>query len=100
MKRGKTISYEDGLLDRLKDPEYATGYLNAVLEGNDSSEFLIALRHVAQACGISEIARHSSLGRESMYRTLSGKTSPRLDTVNRLLNAAGLKIAIEPISVK
>lgn len=98
MKKGKTISYEEGLLERLKDPEYATGYLNAVLEEGDNEEFLIALQHVAKAHGISKVARRAHLGRESMYKALSGKTSPRLETVNKVLHAVGMKIAVLPAS--
>ena len=96
MKKAKTVSYEEGLLERLIDPEYATGYLNAVLEGGDNDEFLIALQHVAKAHGIAKVARRAHLGRESMYKALSGKTSPRLETVNRVLHAVGLKIAVLP----
>jgi probable addiction module antidote protein len=96
MKKGKTVSYEEGLLERLKDAEYATGYLNSVLEEGDNDEFLIALQHVAKAHGIAKVARRACLGRESMYKALSGKTNPRLETVNRVLHAVGLKIAVLP----
>jgi len=51
MRQRKTVSYEEGLLERLKDPEYATGYLNAVLEGGDNEDFLLALQFVAKAHG-------------------------------------------------
>lgn len=98
MKKAKTVSYEEGLLERLKKPEYATGYLNAVLEDGDNDEFLIALQHVAKAHGIANVARKAHLGRESMYKALSGKTSPRLETVNRVLHAVGLKMAVLPSS--
>jgi probable addiction module antidote protein len=95
-KKGKAASYEEGLLERLKDPEYATGYPNAVLKGGDNDEFLVALQHVAKAHGIAKVARRAHLGRESMYKALSGKTSPRLETVNRVLHAVGLKMAVLP----
>lgn len=32
MKTEPAVSYKADLLERLRDPEYATGYLNAVLE--------------------------------------------------------------------
>lgn len=49
----KTIQYQDYLIKTLKNPEEATGYLNAALEGGDISVFLLALQNVKQAqCGI------------------------------------------------
>lgn len=43
------VSYHEDLLERLRDPEYATGYLNAVLEESDEVSFHLALRDVALA---------------------------------------------------
>jgi hypothetical protein len=44
-----TASYHEDLLARLRDPEYAIGYLNAVLEESDEAAFQLALRDVAEA---------------------------------------------------
>ncbi|HMV85898.1 MAG TPA: hypothetical protein PKA34_22555 [Blastocatellia bacterium] len=49
MKIEPTVNYKADLLERLRDPEYATGYLNAVLEENDEAAFQVALRDVAEA---------------------------------------------------
>lgn len=43
------VSYHEDLLERLRDPEYAAGYLNAVLEEGDEAAFQLALRDVAEA---------------------------------------------------
>ncbi|MGH9755301.1 MAG: DNA-binding protein [Blastocatellia bacterium] len=43
------VSYRENLLKRLRDPEYAAGYLNAVLEENDEAAFQLALQDVAEA---------------------------------------------------
>ena len=48
-KPESSISYREDLLERLRDPEYATGYLNAVLEENDEAAFQLALQDVAEA---------------------------------------------------
>ena len=73
MKR-RNISYADDLRERLKNPEYAAEYLNAVLnddeEGADAA-FLLALRNVAEAFQISNIAQKADLNRENLYRILS-----------------------------
>ena len=49
MKSETAVSYKADLLERLRDPEYATGYLNAVLEEGDEAVFQLALRDVAEA---------------------------------------------------
>ena len=45
----KTGSYKADLLERLRDPAYASGYLSAVLEEHDEAAFQLALRDVAEA---------------------------------------------------
>ncbi len=49
MKAKAAVSYKEDLLARLRDPEYAAGYPNAVLEENDEAAFQLALRDVAEA---------------------------------------------------
>lgn len=93
----KTRQYEDDLLKRLKDHEYAVDYLNAVLEdeGKDQRErFLLALRDVAKAYGMSSLAEDTELAREAMYRALSKEGNPRLATLISLLDALELRLSV------
>jgi probable addiction module antidote protein len=83
------------LKEGLRDPEQAASYLNACLAGGSREVFLLALRHVAAAHGIGSVAKQSDLGRESLYRTLSAKGNPRLETLLRLLDTAGLRLSVE-----
>ena len=88
-----TIEHEAG--EYLKTPEDIAAYLNAVAEemGDDPRLLMIALRNVAKARGgISELAREANLDRVSLSRTLSGRRTPRLDTLAKLANACGVKI--------
>jgi len=48
-KPESNASYREDLLERLRDTEYATRYLNAVLEENDEATFQLALQDVAEA---------------------------------------------------
>jgi probable addiction module antidote protein len=89
--------YEDDLLERLRDREYAAEYLNGVLEdeGADQQErFLLALRDVAKAYGMTNLAEDTELAREAMYRTLSKDGNPRLTTLLSLLDALELKLSV------
>ncbi len=47
-----SVSFEEGLLQDLTDPEEAAAYLNAALEEGSQEVFLLALRDVAKASGI------------------------------------------------
>ena len=47
----RDTSYDDSLLQALADPREAAGYLDAVMELEDSAALTLALRQVAQAQG-------------------------------------------------
>jgi probable addiction module antidote protein len=89
-------AYEEGLDERLKKPEYAIGYLNAILQENDSDLLLLGLRDVARAYGFTNIAQSTGLNRESLYKALSKGRNPRIGTVMDILSAMGCRIRLEP----
>ncbi|HVN96781.1 MAG TPA: addiction module antidote protein [Syntrophorhabdaceae bacterium] len=89
-------SYQKDLIESLKDPREAAAYLNAAIEENDRAIFLLALRNVAKAHGgMASIAEKAKLNRESLYRMLSKKGNPEIESLYSLLNAMGLRLAIE-----
>jgi probable addiction module antidote protein len=90
-----SISYRNGLLKDLKDTGEAAAYLNAALEDGSQEVFMLALRDVADAKGISDLAIKSGLNRENMYRILSEKGNPQLGSLSALLEGMGLKLAVE-----
>lgn len=61
-----------------------------------SDAFLVAVRDVAEARGISTVAENAGLGRESLYKALKTSAKPRFDTVRRLLAALGVKLDVVP----
>ena len=92
--------YEETLLERLRDREYAVEYLNAVLaeDAEDpTGDFLAALRLVAKAQGltITQLAQDAELGRQALYRSLSKQGNPELETLTRVLRELGLRLAVE-----
>ena len=88
------VNYQNGLLERLQEPGYATEYLNEALKEGSQEIFMLALRDVAKAKGISHIAKQANLNRETMYRMLSAKGNPNLSSLNKLLNTLGLTLTI------
>ncbi len=82
-------------MDMLRDEERALAYLNAALDEQDPRVFLIALRNVTQAKGgIAEVAERSGLNRESLYRALSAKGNPSVQTVTAVLRALGAQLGV------
>jgi len=89
-----TANYQEGLLKRLQESEYAKEYLNEALKEGTQEVFMVALRDVAKAKGISLIAKETELNRESMYRMLSKKGNPNLSSLSKLLDTLGLTLNI------
>jgi len=91
----KTKSYQDELIESLKDPAEASAYLNAALEEKDSKLFLVALRNVAEAHGgLYSISKKAHLNRESLYRMLSKKGNPEISSLEAILEIIGLRLAV------
>lgn len=84
--------------DYLNAESDVTAYLQAALENGEARVITIALRDVADASGgIGELARKTGLSRETLYRTLSPRGNPRLDTLATLLRAFHLRLTVEPV---
>jgi probable addiction module antidote protein len=82
-------------VDYLKTQKDIIAYLNAALEDGEPTVLLEALRNVAQARGgMAALAKSAGVSRESLYRSLSSRGNPKIDTVMELLRALGLKLTI------
>lgn len=91
----KKTSYQDYLIKSLKDPEEAAGYLNAALDGGDIKVFLLALHNVIQAQGgIANVAHKTDKSRTSLYKALSLKGNPYLESIQIILDAIGLHLQV------
>lgn len=89
-----TVNYQEGLLKRLEEPGYASEYLNEALKEDSQEIFMLALRDVAKAKGITLIAKEANLNRETMYRMLSEKGNPNLSSLKKILDTLGLSLNI------
>jgi probable addiction module antidote protein len=92
--------FSDYNREKLRAAKHARLYLEIALESyeedGDQEAFLMALRDVAEAQGgLSKLAKQTSLSRQSLYKALSGKGNPRLDTLGAILHGLGFKLAIE-----
>ena len=96
-----TENYEEDLIERLKNSEYAVEYLNVILDSEDDEKkeetFLLALRDIAKANGVSQTAKKAKLGRESLYKSLSENGNPKFGTLLTLLSSLGMKLKLEAV---
>lgn len=81
-----------------EDPALADEYLATALAEADQNggqpAFLAALRHVAEAQGMAQVAERAGIPRESLYRALSPNGNPTMKTLLAVLDAAGLKLGV------
>ena len=83
--------------DHLRNEAEIAAYIEAMLEDGDARAVPIALRTVAEAVGgMAALADKTGLSRETLYRTLSDRGNPRLDTLAAILAAFGLRLTVQP----
>lgn len=85
--------------DYLDNEEVIAEYLNAALEDPNPEIFLAAVADVAKARGMTQLAKDTGLGRESLYKALAPGAKPRYDTILKLLHGLGVKLHAEPENV-
>lgn len=78
----------------LKTPEDMAAYLDACFEEDAGDGALIraALNDIARAKGMTQIARDTGLGRESLYKALGSSGNPEFATIIKVMKALGLKL--------
>ncbi len=99
MNKKRFIPYQDVLIESLKDQEEAIAYLNAALSDEDPRIFLIALKNILTAQGITipAVAKKTTLNRENLYRILSDDGNPTLTSMVSILHSVGLNLAVQPL---
>ncbi len=66
-----------------------------MLRDGDARAIPVALRTIADAAGgMAALAEKTGLSRETLYRTLSEKGNPQLDTLTTILAAFGLRLSV------
>jgi probable addiction module antidote protein len=85
------------LADYLDSEEMIAEYLSQVLAEGDTDELLQAIGHVAKARGMSQIAKDTGLGRESLYKAFAPGAKPRFETVMKVMHALGVELHAQPV---
>lgn len=101
----KTTDHKKLKLKRLKDPDYARGYLDEALSeyfvDRNNRAFLSALKDVADAQqNMTMLAKTTHKSRQSLYKSLSVSGNPTLNTLVEVMSNLGYKLSIETYEKK
>ena len=91
--------HDQTVIELLREyPMFVDEYLAAALDEVDQpggrQALLAALRHIAEAQGMSDVAERAGIKRESLYRALSPKGNPTIKTLLAIIKAVGLKLSV------
>lgn len=94
MPKTKTLPWDPA--HHLESEEDMAAYLEAALEEGDPALIAAALGDIARAKGMTQLAKETGLGRESLYKALSPTGNPEFATVMKVVTALGLKLRATP----
>ncbi len=94
MAKTKTTPWDPA--EHLDSEEDMAAYLEAALEEGDPALVAAALGDIARAKGMTQLARDTGLGRESLYKALSPSGNPEFATIMKVVAALGLKLHATP----
>lgn len=82
--------------EHLKTEDDIALYLEACFEeaGDDAAFIAKALGNVAKARGMTQLAKDCDLGRESLYKALSGEGNPSFATIIKVLKALNMQLHV------
>ena len=97
-------SWDNYMNNILQDNSEALSYLELAFDDyqkdGNTRALMLAIRRVAEANGgISKLANETKLNRQNLYRIFSNKTSPRFDTITKILRALGITISFKTFDV-
>ena len=82
--------------EHLKTDEDMAAYFEACFQeaGDDAAFIAKALGNIARAKGMTQLSKDTGLGRESLYKALSGEGNPSFATILKVTHALGLKFQV------
>ena len=98
MNAPRDASFEDYMVKTMKDPVEAAAYIEAAMELDDPAALLVALRQVAKAHSMAEVARRAEVGDKVLFKALSPDGNPTLTTIHKVPHALGLRLSVVPLA--
>lgn len=94
-------SFDDYNREKLQDPKDASLYLTEALfdfeRDHNVHVFLQALKDVTDAQGgVGALSKRTNLNRQNLYKLLSAKRQPKIETLGSILDGLGFQLSIVP----
>lgn len=84
--------------EHLDSEEEIRLYLEAAFEDGDPAVITAALGNVARAHGMTRIAADAGISRAGLYKALSERGNPSLETLMAIIRSFGMRLTVEPAS--
>ncbi len=91
MKTKQVKGFEVDLMDKLRDPEFASAYIMSAIVDNDMNFLPVALGDVAKAHGVSKLAEETGINRRTLYKVFDKKGHPSFDLVAQIMQSLGME---------
>ena len=97
----KYRTWGEFMIETLQDPDECIGLLEVAIEeyqeDGDTKALMRIIEHIAKAQGgITKLSKDANINRQNLYKLFSCETSPRLDTITKILQALGFSLCVQP----
>jgi len=96
MATSKPLDVKKDLYEDLKDPAYASAYIDEAIQDGDEVVLKTALADVIRARGVAAVARKAGINRVTVYKTLKPETESSFTTMHALLRACNVQLHVKP----
>ena len=96
MAASRALNIKEQLYEDLKDPAYASAYINEAILDGDEAVLKTALADVVRAKGVAAVARKAGINRVTVYKTLRPETETSFTTMHALLKACNVSLKVHP----
>ena len=95
----RSVDWNAGLAQDLKNPKFARGFILAALDAEELSPQIV-LRKVILAYGLKEFSKRVKMPPSNISRALNPRYNPTVQTLNKLLRPFGLRLVVAPLRQK
>ena len=96
MVASRALNIKDQLYEDLKDPTYASAYINEAILDGDEAVLKKAMGDVIRAKGVAAVARRAGINRVTVCKTLKPGTESSFTTMLALLKACNVSLQVLP----
>jgi probable addiction module antidote protein len=100
MRTKQTNNFETDLMEKLRDPEFASAYIMSAIVENDMNFLPIALGDVAKAHRVTKLAEATGINRRTLYKVFDIDGHPSFGLVTQIMQSLGMELQIRPKKAK